>query len=79
MFNEVVYSGRVRKIAKSEQSRTERVPKIQSLKVELKTMPSDRRSDKGSPTISNSVLPVPLSRKPFRILVSSLGRDRSKC
>ena len=38
---------------------------------------SDRRSDKGLPTNLNSVLPVPLSREPFRVLVSSLGRDRS--
>jgi len=29
------------------------------------------------PTRSERVLPVPLSRKPFRVLVSSLGRDRS--
>ena len=40
-------------------------------------MPDDRRSDKGLPTRSERVLPVPLSRKPFRVLVSSLGRDRS--
>ena len=40
-------------------------------------MPPDRRSDKGLPTRSERVLPVPLSRKPFRVLVSSLGRDRS--
>ena len=40
-------------------------------------MLSDRQSDKGLPTRSERVLLVPLSRKPFRVLVSSLGRDRS--
>ena len=36
------------------------------------TMPSDRQSDKGLSTNLNSVIPVPLSRKPFRVLISFL-------
>jgi len=40
-------------------------------------MPSDCWSDKGLPTKSEQVLLVPLSRKLFRVLVSSLGRDWS--
>jgi hypothetical protein len=32
------------------------------------TMPLDRRSDKGLPTNLNSVIPVPLSRKPSGFL-----------
>ena len=50
------------------------IPKIQS-RIDVvasigkrQTMPSDRRSDKGFTVNSNSVIPVPLSRKPFGFL-----------
>ena len=50
------------------------VPKIQS-RIDVvasirkrQTMPSDRRSDKGFTANSNSVIPVPLSRKPSGFL-----------
>ena len=53
------------------------VPKMQSIKLEFdvvasirkgQMMPSDLRGDKGFTANSNSVIPVPLSRKPSGFL-----------
>jgi hypothetical protein len=93
LFNEMVYWSRVWKIAECDSKVSneywmiagpERVPKVRIDLVayirKWETMPSDRsdrRSDKGLPTNLNSVLPVPLSRKPSKVHISSLGRDRS--
>ena len=73
-FNEAVYWGRVRRIAKSEGLKESRnaTPKVRidivAYNRKRQTMPSDRRSDKGLPTISNSVLPVLYRGSPLGFL-----------